>query len=189
MEERRGFAAYLLHPTILSTLILLAGYTAYYWKRAAALGKRYIRHHRHHRRVFRPAVAGCLQQGTIWSASNSSALSSMTLTSSVLQLATVLLGAIFFGVSGALAGYAIGQLPMFISTLRIAVAPEQLRRRPLAISSVPRSFLLCRIHQQLDLPEPHRRWSSCSTASGIEAVGFYAVGLSLANLHCSFRCS
>ena len=94
---------------------------------------------------------------------------------------TVLLGAIFFGVSGALAGYAIGQLPMFIATLRIAIARKN--SCGVGLSTLVGSSLILSIElinssiflNRIELIFLQRYW-------GIEAVGFYAVGLSLANL-------
>jgi O-antigen/teichoic acid export membrane protein len=181
-EERRGFAAYLLHPTILSTLILLAGYSAYYWEAE-----------RMHWANDASSVIvitgaffvlqslGAYSKNYLVGEQQLGAFFRMTLTSSVLQLATVLFGAIFFGVSGALAGYAIGQLPMFVSSLKIAVARRNdcgvglkyLVRSSLILSAefINSSIFLNRI----ELVFLQHYW-------GIQAVGFYAVGLSLANL-------
>ncbi|ENN84080.1 Polysaccharide biosynthesis protein [Rhizobium freirei PRF 81] len=181
-EERLGFAAYLLRPTILATLVLLAGYTAYYWdterlhwagdassvvaitgiffvlQSLGAYSKNYL--------------IGEQQLGTFLR---------ITLMSSGLQLVTVLIGAIFYGVSGALAGYAIGQLPMFFATIRIAIARKN--SCGVGLASLVSSSLILSIElinssiflNRIELLFLQHYW-------GIEAVGFYAVGLSLANL-------
>ncbi|MFT4001225.1 MAG: polysaccharide biosynthesis C-terminal domain-containing protein [Rhizobium sp.] len=181
-EERRGFAAYLLQPTILATLILLAGYAAYYWDTerlhwagdaSSVIVITGV--------FFVLQSLGAYSKNYLIGEQQLGAFLRITVTSSALQLATVLLGAIFFGVSGALAGYAVGQLPMFIATLRIAIA----RRNScgVGLSALISSSLILSIElinssiflNRIELVFLQHYW-------GIEAVGFYAVGLSLANL-------
>ncbi|WP_459461704.1 lipopolysaccharide biosynthesis protein [Rhizobium sp. No.120] len=181
-EERLGFAAYLLQPTILATVILLAGYVAYYWDTErlhwagdaseviAITGVFFVLQ-----------SLGAYSKNYLIGEQRVSAFLRITLISSALQLVTVLLGAIFFGVSGALAGYAIGQLPMFIATLKIAIARKN--SCGIGLSALASSSLILSIElinssiflNRIELLFLQRYW-------GIEAVGFYAVGLSLANL-------
>ncbi|NTG47415.1 oligosaccharide flippase family protein [Agrobacterium rhizogenes] len=181
-EDRRGFAAYLLQPTILATLILLAGYAAYYWdterlhwagNASAVIAITGV--------FFVLQSFGAYSKNYLIGEQQLGTFLRITLTSSALQLATVLLGAVFFGVSGALAGYAIGQLPMFFATLKIAIA----RRNScgVGLGALVSSSLILSIElinssiflNRIELLFLQHFW-------GIEAVGFYAVGLSLANL-------
>ena len=177
-EERLGFAAYLLQPTIIATIILLAGYVAYYWdtERLHWAGDA-------SEVIVITGVFFVLQSLGAYSKNyligeqQVGAFLRITVTSSALQLVTVLLGAIFFGVSGALAGYAIGQLPMFIATLRIAIARKN--SCGVGLSSLVGSSLILSIElinssiflNRIELIFLQRYW-------GIEAVGFYAVGQS-----------
>ena len=181
-EERLGFAAYLLQPTILATVILLVGYTAYYWDTerlhwagdaSSVIVITGV--------FFVLQSLGAYSKNYLIGEQQVGAFLRLTVISSALQLVTVLVGAIFFGVSGALAGYAIGQLPMFIATLKIAIA----RRNScgVGLSALISSSLILSIElinssiflNRIELLFLQRYW-------GIEAVGFYAVGLSLANL-------
>lgn len=181
-EERLGFAAYLLQPTILATLILLAGYVAYYWDTgrlhwagdaSAVIAITGV--------FFVLQSFGAYSKNYLIGEQQLGTFLRITVTSSVLQLAAVLAGAIFFGVSGALAGYAIGQLPMFIATLRIAIARKN--NCGVGLASLISSSLVLSIElinssiflNRIELLFLQHYW-------GIEAVGFYAVGLSLANL-------
>lgn len=181
-EERRGFAAYLVLPTILSTFALLAGYLAYYreveqlhWAggTSAIIAITGI--------FFVLQSLGAYSKNFLIGEQELGAFFRMTLVSSALQLGAVLLGAVFFGVSGALAGYALGQLPMFFSTLKIATARRNscgVSRSYLVNSSLILSIELINSSiflNRIELLFLQHYW-------GIEAVGFYAVGLSLANL-------
>ncbi len=181
-EDRRGFAAYLMQPTIVSTLVLLAGYTAYSWE-AEQL----------HWAADTPTVVivtgvlflsqslGAYTKNYLIGEQQLSPFFRLTIASSVLQLLTVLLGAIFFGVGGALAGYAAGALPMFFYTLRVAAARNNAcgiglgylvnSSLILSVEFINSSIFLNRI----ELVFLQKYW-------GVEAVGFYAVGLSIANL-------
>ncbi|MDE1993931.1 MAG: polysaccharide biosynthesis C-terminal domain-containing protein [Rhizobiaceae bacterium] len=181
-EERRGFAAYLVQPTILSTLVLLLGYTAYYWEAE-----------RMHWAGDAPAVIvitgvffllqsiGAYSKNYLVGEQQLTPFFRLTLISSALQLVTLLIGAIFFGVEGALAGYAVGQLPMFFSTLGIAAARRNscgVSKSYLINSSLMLSAELANSSiflNRIELVFLQHYW-------GIQAVGFYAVGLSLANL-------
>lgn len=181
-DQRRGFAAYLMQPTVVSTLIILLGYTAYYWEAE-----------RMHWALDAPAVvwitAGLFLTQSIGAYTKNYLIGEQKLTdffrltiiSSVMQLATVLIGAMFFGVSGALTGYAIGGLPMFFYSLRVAVAKKDacgIGLRYLVSSSLVLSveFINGSIFlNRIELVFLQHYW-------GIEAVGFYAIGLTVANL-------
>jgi O-antigen/teichoic acid export membrane protein len=180
--QRRGFAAFLVRPTIVSTMLLLLGYCLFFWE-AEHL----------HWIDSAPAVVaitgvlflfqsiGAYTKNYLIGEQDLSRFFRVTIISSAIQLAVVAFGAIFFGVSGALAGYVAGQLPMFLYTLRIAAAPKNAcgisvgylasSSLMLSLEYVNSSIFLNRI----ELLFLQRFWN-------IEAVGFYAVGLTLANL-------
>ncbi|MFS8045220.1 lipopolysaccharide biosynthesis protein [Rhizobium sp. BR 314] len=181
-EERLGFAAYLLQPTILATVVLLVGYVAYYWDTerlhwagdaSAVVAITGV--------FFVLQSLGAYSKNYLIGEQQLGAFLRLTLMSSGLQLVTVLIGAIFYGVSGALAGYAIGQLPMFFATLRIAIARKN--SCGVGLASLVSSSLVLSVElvnssiflNRIELLFLQHYW-------GIEAVGFYAVGLSLANL-------
>lgn len=181
-EQRRGFAAYLMQPTIISTIILLAGYAFYYWE-AERL------HWAQDTRSVVWVTAGLFLIQSIGAYTKNYLIGEqqlgpyfrLTLWSSIIQLATVLFGALFFGVSGALAGYALAGLPLFLHTLTVAAAkkdPCGIGLRYLVNSSMVLSleFINSSIFlNRIELVFLQKYW-------GIEAVGFYAVGLSMANL-------
>ncbi|TCL72954.1 polysaccharide biosynthesis C-terminal domain-containing protein [Rhizobium sp. BK251] len=180
--ERRGFAAYLVQPTIISTLVLLLGYIAFYWE-----GERL------HWATSAPSIIfitgvlflvqsiGAYTKNYLIGEQQLGTFFRLTVASSVLQMATVLLGAIFFGVGGALTGYILGQVLMFAYTLRIAAAARN--SCGIGVSYlVSTSFILSLEYinssiflNRIELLFLQKYW-------GVEAVGFYAVGLSLANL-------
>jgi O-antigen/teichoic acid export membrane protein len=181
-EQRRGFAAYLMQPTIVSTLILLVGYAAYYWEAE----------HRHWASdapaviavtgaLFLTQSLGAYTKNYLIGEQRLTAFFRLTIASSLLQLVTVLAGAIFFGVGGALAGYVAGALPMFFYTLSVAAASKNAcgiglgylvnSSIILSVEFINSSVFLNRI----ELVFLQKYW-------GVEAVGFYAVGLSVANL-------
>jgi O-antigen/teichoic acid export membrane protein len=181
-DQRRGFAAYLMQPTVVSTLVILVGYTLYYWEAER-------RHWAMDARAVVWITAGLFLTQSIGAYTKNYLIGEQKLTdffrltiiSSVFQLATVLIGAMSFGVSGALAGYAVGGLPMFIYSLRVAVARKNacgIGLRYLVSSSLVLSveFINGSIFlNRIELVFLQHYWN-------IEAVGFYAIGLTVANL-------
>ncbi|PZM09849.1 lipopolysaccharide biosynthesis protein [Rhizobium tubonense] len=182
-DERRGFAAYLMQPTIISTLIILVGYVAYYWQAERlhwaspnAQAIIWIT-----AGLFVTQSIGAYTKNYLIGEQQLAPFFRLTIASAVLQLATVLLGALFFGVSGALAGYAFGGLPMFFYSLRVAVASKN--SCGVSLNYLVRSSLVLSVEfinssiflNRIELVFLQRYW-------GIQEVGFYAVGLSIANL-------
>ncbi|MGO4438101.1 lipopolysaccharide biosynthesis protein [Rhizobium sp. RAF56] len=181
-EDRRGFASYLMQPTIVSTILLLAGYTAYYWEAE-----------RLHWAGDAPAVLvvtgllfltqslGIYTKNYLIGEQRLSAFFRLTVASSLLQLAAVLSGALLFGVTGALAGYVAGGLPMFLYSLGVAAARK--RACGVGLGYLVHSSLILSVEfinssiflNRIELVFLQKYW-------GVEAVGFYAVGLSIANL-------
>ncbi len=99
----------------------------------------------------------------------------------VLQLIGVGVGAVFYGVEGVLVGYLLGQMVFFIATLPILLTPRDrcgIPLKHLAASSVVLSaqFVIDSIFlNRLEILFIQQFWS-------VEMVGFYAVGLSIANI-------
>ena len=181
-DQRRGFAAYLMTPTVISTLIILIGYIAYYWEAER-------QHWAMDARAVVWITAGLFLTQSIGAYTKNYLIGEqkladffrLTIISAVFQLVTVLVGAMVFGVSGALAGYAVGGLPMFVYSLRVAVARKNacgIGLRYLVASSLVLSveFINGSIFlNRIELVFLQHYW-------GIEAVGFYAIGLTVANL-------
>lgn len=105
----------------------------------------------------------------------------LTLISAVLQLSVVLFGALYYGAAGALVGYVVGQGVFFVYAIRLfAVRPNACGTHAgtlagssavISLQIVVDSIFLNRI-ELLFLQQFH----------GVQLVGFYAIGLSLANL-------
>ncbi len=99
----------------------------------------------------------------------------------VLQLIGVGAGAVFYGVEGVLIGYLLGQMVFFVATMPILMTPRDrcgIPMKHLAASSVVLSaqFVIDSIFlNRLELLFLQQFWS-------VEMVGFYAVGLSVANI-------
>ena len=181
-ERRRGFAAYLLWPVLLSTVALLVVYALVFWESE-----------QHHWATSAPSVViitgvllfiqsiGSYSKNYLIGEQELGPFFRLTMTASVLQLITVLAGAIVFGVAGALVGYAVGQAVPFFYSLGILgtrrdacdISARYLVGSSLILSLqfIVDSIFLNRI-ELFFLQQYH----------GVEVVGFYAVSLSLANL-------
>ena len=179
---RRRFAAYLAWPVVVSTLLLTAAYTAY-------------THFFGDKQGFdaTPEIVvltgllfviqsiGSFSKNYLIGEQSLGAFFRLSTTSAVLQLVTVAVGAWYWGVVGALAGYAAGQITLFLSTVSILRSrPDScgLSMREVASSSfvVIIEFVVTAIF--LTRPEivflQHFR--------NAETVGYYAVAMSLANI-------
>ncbi len=181
-DRRRGFAAFLVTPTLVSTLILLGLYIAFFiasedlhWAKtaptiAAVTGI-----------LFVIQSIGAFAKNYLIGEQRLSEFFRLTGFASVLQLVAVLVGAIYFGVEGALIGYACSQAVLFVYTLKIIVHRRDKCDVPvkfllssslvLSLEFVVDSIFLNRI----ELLFLQQFWS-------VKMVGFYAVGLSVANL-------
>lgn len=101
--------------------------------------------------------------------------------SAVAQLAGVATGAWFWGVPGAIAGYAIGQIPLFITTLGVLRArPDSCGLSPKQVAST--SFLVVAefVVAAIFLMRPEIVF--LQEFRNAETVGYYAVAMSLNNL-------
>ncbi|MBO9126085.1 MULTISPECIES: oligosaccharide flippase family protein [unclassified Rhizobium] len=181
-RRRLGFASLLVTVMLCSTLLLLGLYALFFltseqmhWAKTApsvayvtgalffvqAIGsfvKFYLIGERRLTDFFKLAMGVCL-----------------------LQLIGVGAGAVLYGVEGVLVGYLLGQMVFFIATIPILMTPRDRCGVPLkylAASSIVLSaqFLIDSIFlNRLELLFLQQFWS-------VEMVGFYAVGLSVANI-------
>jgi O-antigen/teichoic acid export membrane protein/alpha-beta hydrolase superfamily lysophospholipase len=181
-KRRRGFAALLLTPTLVSTAILAALYAVVF------LGSEEL-----HWIDTGPEVAlltgglfviqsiGAFTKNYLIGEQRLGAYFKLTVIASIVQLTTVAGGAVFHGVEGALLGYAAGQAVMFLYTLTLMFERRDFCDTPakflvsssLALSAgyVIDSVFLNRI----EILFLQQFWD-------VKMVGFYAVSLSLANL-------
>jgi O-antigen/teichoic acid export membrane protein len=180
--RRRGFAAYLVTPTLISTAILAFLYCLVF-----------VASEELHWAETAPTIAlvtgvlfviqsiGAFTKNYLIGEQRLDTFFRLTMVASVLQLVTVLGGALLYGVEGALIGYAAGQFVLFLYTLTIIfqrrdscdVPTKFLVSSSVAISIqyLVDSILLNRI----EIFFLQQFWS-------VQVVGFYAVSLSLANL-------
>ena len=101
--------------------------------------------------------------------------------SAVLQVAGVGIGAWYWGVEGALAGYALGQIPLFLTTLNVLrTRPDSCGMQPKQIASTSFLIIIEFIVAAVFLTRPEIVFLQEFRTS--EAVGYYAVATSLANL-------
>ncbi len=101
--------------------------------------------------------------------------------SAILQVAGVGIGAWYWGVEGALAGYALGQIPLFLTTLNVLRSrPDSCGMQPRQIASTSFLIVIEFIVAAVFLTRPEIVFLQEFRTS--EAVGYYAVATSLANL-------
>ncbi len=181
-RQRRGFAAYLATAIILATMVLLFVYYLVYWEVSG-----------NHWAYSSPRVVvvtgvlflvqslGMLTINYLIGEQKTVVFFRLTTVSCVLQLTTVLLGALNFGVVGALGGFVVGQTVYFLYALRIILTPHNacgIQKGPVAkaaviisVQAIVESIFLNRI-EMIFLQQFH----------GVIVVGYYAIGLSMANL-------
>ncbi len=180
--RRRGFAAFLVTPTIVSTLVLAGLYAAIF-----------IKSEEMHWAATAPSVAlvtgllfviqsiGAFAKNYLIGEQRLGEFFRLTMMASILQLVVVLAGAVYFGVEGALVGYAASQAVLFAFTMTIVFSKRDkcdLPVRVLVGSSAILSleFIIDSIFlNRIELLFLQQFWS-------VELVGYYAVGLSVANL-------
>lgn len=181
-ERRRGFAAYLAIPTVISTIVL----AIIYWLAFVASEEL-------HWAATAPSVAlvtgflfvmqsiGAFSKNYLIGEQRLSTFFRVTLVASVVQLVTVLGGAVLWGVEGALIGYALGQAVLFVNAITIIARKRDncdVPARYLASSSVVLSltYIVDSVFlNRIEILFLQQFWS-------VHIVGFYAVSLSLANL-------
>ncbi len=179
---RRGFAAYLLRPVVLATIVVTVLYFLAFW----------VAEHEHWAKtaplvvlltgilIFIQSI-GSFTKNVMLGEQDVAAFFRMSVIAGMLQLAGVLGGALLFGIPGAICGYIFGFVPQFIYSLGIlrsrtnacGIAPGYLVSSSLILSVqyIVDSIFLNRI-ELFFLERSH----------GVEMVGYYAAALSLANL-------
>ncbi|MBB3563670.1 O-antigen/teichoic acid export membrane protein [Rhizobium sp. BK512] len=181
-EQRKGFASILVAFMVCSTLVLLGLYALFF-----------LTSEEMHWADTAPSVAlvtgmlffiqaiGSFVKFYLIGEKRLGTFFQLTLIVSVFQLAGVAVGAVFYGVEGVLVGYALGQLVLFVATLPILFARRDrcgVSLKYLASSSVILSmqFIIDSIFlNRIELLFLQQFWS-------VEMVGFYAAGLSIANI-------
>jgi O-antigen/teichoic acid export membrane protein/pimeloyl-ACP methyl ester carboxylesterase len=181
-HRRKGFAAILITPTLFAVMVLLALYAVFF-----------LTSERLHWAETAPSVAlvtgllfviqavGSFSKFYLIGEKRLGSFFKLTVFVSAVQLAGVLLGAIYYGVEGALVGYAFGQLVLFIATMPIIFAKRDwcdVPRNYLTSSSIIISleFIVEAVFlNRLELLFLQQFWS-------VKMVGFYAAGLSIANM-------
>ncbi len=182
LDQRRGFASILVTFMVCSTLVLLGLYALFF-----------LTSEEMHWADTAPSVAlvtgvlffiqaiGSFVKFYLIGEKRLGTFFQLTLIVSVFQLAGVAVGAVFYGVEGVLVGYALGQLVLFVATLPILLARRDrcgVSLKYLASSSVILSmqFIIDSIFlNRIELLFLQQFWS-------VEMVGFYAAGLSIANI-------
>jgi len=181
-RRRRGFAAILVSFMVFSTVVLLALYALFF-----------LTSEEMHWAETAPSVAlvtgvlffiqaiGSFVKFYLIGEKRLGAFFRLTVAVSIVQLAGVGIGAVLYGVEGVLVGYALGQLVLFFATLPILLARRDwcgVSLKYLASSSVILSiqFIIDSIFlNRIELLFLQQFWS-------VEMVGYYAVGLSIANI-------
>jgi O-antigen/teichoic acid export membrane protein/alpha-beta hydrolase superfamily lysophospholipase len=181
-KRRRGFAAILITPTLFATMLLLALYAG-----------AFLTSENLHWADTAPSVAlvtgllfviqaiGSFSKFYLIGEKRLGAFFKLTMLVCLAQVVGVLFGAIHYGVEGALVGYALGQLILFIATLPIVFARRDwcdVPRKYITSSSIIISleFIVEAVFlNRLELLFLQQFWS-------VKMVGFYAAGLSIANM-------
>lgn len=179
--RRRGFAASLLRPVMLSTVTLLIVSVAFYH----TTGVSYLNSPPQIILIiailFFIQSIGSFSKNYFTGEQNFVAYSRLTSAASVVQLLGVTIGALFAGLPGALIGYIAAQLIPFAVAVKISLTPRDncgIDRRYLISSS---SVLVVEfVVSAVFLTRPELFF--LQHFQGVEAVGFYAVALSLSNL-------
>ena len=181
-ERRRGFAAVMLTQTLIATLVLTTLY-----------GLAFLTTESLHWAKTAPSVAvvtavlfviqaiGSFSKFYLIGEKQLGKFFRLSVLVGVLQIGGVAVGALHFGVEGALVGYALGQMVLFIATAPIIFARRDrcdVSQTYLRASSfvITLEFILDSIFlNRVELLFLQQFWS-------IKVVGFYAVGLSVANM-------
>ena len=181
-NRRRGFAAYLLHPVMAATVLLVAVYAGYFWNFGDG-----------HWMSATPAVVlltgillftqsiGSYTKNYYIGEQNLTAFSRITAVTSLIQLTGVVVGATFAGLQGALIGYIVAQIVPFAFAVRISLTRRDrcgIDDRYLVSSSIVLIFEFVVSAVFLTRPELF----FLQHFQSVEAVGFYAVALSLSNI-------
>lgn len=181
--RRRGFAAYLGQAVLVAVLLFVALYGFGFWEserlnwisaQPSVIVITGV--------LFCVQALGMLAINYLIAEQELATFFKLTVLSSVAQLGTVLAGAWFFGVEGALAGYVLGQAAFCLYTVSVIFTakrdacgqlPRNLARASLIISI--QIFIEAIFLNRIELLFLQKYLN-------VESVGFYAIGLSLANM-------
>jgi O-antigen/teichoic acid export membrane protein len=182
-ERRRGFAAILITPTLFAVFVLVAIYAIffltsekYHWTEGTAPSVALVTG-----ALFVIQAVGSFSKFYLIGEKRLGSFFKLTVFVSVAQFVGVLFGAIHYGVEGALIGYALGQVILFVATMPIIFSRRDwcdVPRSYLASSSIIISlqFMVEAVFlNRMELLFLQQFWS-------VKMVGFYAAGLSIANM-------
>lgn len=181
-EARRGFGAFLAWPVTAATLWLAVAATLWLYYEGPDHGL-----------ASTPAIAlltgglfivqslGSFAKNYLIGEQQLGYFLRVSTVSAILQVAGVAVGAWYWGVEGALAGYALGQIPLLLTTLRVlGTKPDSCGMQPKQIASTSFLIIIEFIVAAVFLTRPEIVFLQEFRTS--EAVGYYAVATSLANL-------
>lgn len=181
-EDRRGFAAYLLRPVLISTIAIVTFYGLFFWLAE-----------REHWATSAPTVViitgillfvqsiGSFTKNYLLGEQNVAAFFRLSAVAGGLQLLGVLAGALFFGIPGALAGYTIAFGLQFLYSL--GILKTKVNRCGISARYLVGSSALLSMQFVVDSIFLNRvEFFFLQQYQGIEVVGFYAVAFTLANL-------
>jgi O-antigen/teichoic acid export membrane protein len=181
-EARRGFGAFLAWPVTAATLWLAVAATLWLYYEGPDHGL-----------ASTPAIAlltgglfivqslGSFAKNYLIGEQQLGYFLRVSTVSAILQVAGVAVGAWYWGVEGALAGYALGQIPLLLTTLRVlGTKPDSCGMQPKQIASTSFLIIIEFIVAAVFLTRPEIVFLQEFRSS--EAVGYYAVATSLANL-------
>ena len=181
-EARRGFAARMLRPVSVATLVFLAFYLLFFAEADE-----------HHWASTSPSVVhvtailiviqsiGSFSKNYLIGEQRVGTFFKMSTVAGLLQFSGVIAGAVFFGIPGAVAGYVLGFVVQFLYALGILFR----RGNDCGISNryLVNSSLLLSIQFLIDSVFLNRiELLFIQQYNGVEVVGYYAAALSLANL-------
>ncbi|MCO6185301.1 lipopolysaccharide biosynthesis protein [Rhizobium sp. L1K21] len=181
-EARRGFGSWLARAVTFTTLMIALGYGLFIWAADDA-----------HWLASAPQITiitaflfivqsiGSFSKNFLIGEQRLGTFFKISVVSAVLQLLVVALGAYFYGITGAILGYLVGQLGLFGHTLKLLSNKPQncgveLRGLINSSSIVIAEFIVTAIF--LNRPEI----LFLQQLTDVETVGYYAIAISLANL-------
>nr|WP_274706993.1 polysaccharide biosynthesis C-terminal domain-containing protein [Allorhizobium sonneratiae] len=180
--DRRGFAAYLLWPVIGFSALLLFGYLTFF----------YIAEARHWAEsapsvvvitalLFLTQAVGMFAKNYLIGEQRVDIFFRMTLTAGILQLAGVVIGALVFGVAGALFGYVLAYISQTLYALSLLANP--VKNCGIGFRYLVGSSFLLSLEFLIDSIFLNRiELVFLQHQQGVEMVGYYAVAFSLTNM-------
>lgn len=181
-DARRGFAAWLLLPVVAATLATTAGYYVFVRYGGEMEWTNSVPHVAMLTGVlFIIQSIGSFSKNYLIGDQRLPTFLKLSLGSALVQMPMVILGAYFYGIAGALTGYIGGQVVLFAYSLRILTTrPDKCGVSAKELVSSSAIIVVEYIVTAIFLNR--FEFFFIQSSQGVEAVGYYAVALSLANL-------